>query len=279
MIGDQVDYVSGKTRLYGIVGHPITQVRSPEMVTAELVGRHHDAVLVPMHVLPDDFAAVVPALMRMPNLDGLIFTIPFKQAAMALAGSIGPNACIVGAINALGRRADGTWQGEAFDGLGCVEAFRRRGVSFAGKRVMIIGAGGAGSAIAVAVAGEAPAHVRLHDPDVARADDVAQKLRKVDGHIDVVCGAPAHEGYDILINACPVGMLEDARLPIKAEGFSPALTVFDAIVMPETTPLLALAERSGCMTIRGREMMRGQISRIVDFFGVQRLSAGSSPGA
>ena len=61
---DQVDYVSGRTRLFGIVGHPIEQVRSPEMITAELVARGHDAVLVPLHVMPDDFDACLPQLLR-----------------------------------------------------------------------------------------------------------------------------------------------------------------------------------------------------------------------
>jgi len=264
---DQVEYVSGRTRLYGIVGHPIEQVRSPEMFTAEFVSRRADAIMLPFHVLPEDFETVVPALMKMPNLDGLIFTIPFKQRAMALADEIGPNARIVGAINALARRPDGGWQAEIFDGLGCVEGFRRRGILFAGKRVMLIGAGGAGSAIAVAIAHEGPEHMRLFDLDQARVSDLADKVRAVDGNITVESGDPAHDGFDILLNASPVGMLEDSRLPIAADRFSPRLTVFDAIVKPETTPLLALAESSGCTTVRGREMMRGQIARMTDFLG------------
>lgn len=267
---EQVNYVSGRTRLYGIVGHPIEQVRSPEMFTAEFVSRQAEAILLPFHVLPEDFDRVVPSLMKMPNLDGLIFTIPFKQRAMALADEIGPNARIVGAINALARRPDGGWKAEIFDGIGCVEGFRRRGILFAGKRVMLIGAGGAGSAIAVAIAHEKPEQMRLFDLDQLRVSDLAEKVRSVDGNIAVETGDPVHEGFDILLNASPVGMLEDSRLPIAAERFSPRLTVFDAIVKPETTPLLALAEASGCVTVRGREMMRGQIARMTDFFGFHR---------
>lgn len=270
MITDQVDYVSGRTRVYGIVGHPIEQVRSPEMVTAEFRARGHDAILLPFHVLPDDFDTVVPALLRMPNLDGLIFTIPFKQRAMALAGEIGPNARVVGAINALARGAGGQWRAEIFDGLGCVEGFRRRGVSFAGKRVMLIGAGGAGSAIAVAIAHEGPARMRLFDPETDRLTDLAGKIRSLDPGIAVETGPARHEGYDILLNASPVGMLDDARLPIEADRFAQSLIVFDAIVKPDTTPLLGLAEACGCTVIRGREMMRGQIARMVDYFGVPR---------
>lgn len=267
MIPDQVDYVCGRTRIYGIVGHPIEQVRSPEMFTAEFRRRGHDAILLPFHVLPEDFERVVPALLHMPNLDGLIFTIPFKQRAMALADRIGPNARVVGAINALARSETG-WKAEIFDGIGCVEGFRRRGIGFRGRRVMLIGAGGAGSAIAVAIAHDAPAHLRLFDVDAARVQDLAARVRAVDPAIEVETGEPRHESYDILLNASPVGMLQDARMPIAADAFAPSLVVFDAIVHPETTPLLAFAERQGCVTVRGREMMRGQIARMTDFFGI-----------
>lgn len=269
-MSDQVDYISGKTRLYGIVGHPIEQVRSPEMFTAEFAARGADAILVPFHVLPEHFDATVPALMAMPNLDGLVFTIPFKQRAMAFADELGANAQAVGAINALARRAGGGWKGEIFDGLGCVEAFRRRGLSFAGKRVMLIGAGGAGSAVAIAIAHEGPAALRLHDLDAARAESLAARVRAVDPAIAVAVGPPEIEGRDILLNASPVGMLGDARLPIAAPSLPRSLIVFDAVVKPETTPLLALAEACGCQTLRGREMMRGQIARMTDFFGIRR---------
>src|SRR5580704_15400389 len=152
---DEVDYVNGETRVFGIVGHPIAQVRSPEMVTAELVRRGRNAVLIPIDVLPDDFDACLGQLMRVRNLDGLIFTIPYKQAACRLASVLGEQAQRVGAINALAR-GPGGWVGEVFDGLGCVEAFRQAGHSFAGQRVMLIGAGGAGRAIAFALAAEGP---------------------------------------------------------------------------------------------------------------------------
>ena len=257
---DQVDYVSGKTRLFGIVGDPIEQVRSPEIITAELKRRGHDAVLVPIHVLPGDFDDVLPRLMRMRNLGGLVFTIPFKARATALADELGDQARMLGVINALGRRGDGRWRGDIFDGLGCVEAFRRRGIALAGKRVMLIGAGGAGSAIAGAVAAQRPASLAIYDVDAERAKALAGKVGAAHASVATI------ERIDVLMNATPVGMLDDARLPIAVEGFPRDVVVFDAIVKPETTPLLALAESCGCVTVRGREMMLGQIAKIVDFF-------------
>ena len=264
---DQVDYVNGRTRLFAIIGDPIAQVRSPEMVTWEMRSRGMDAVLVPMHVRADEFDEVLPRLMRLANLDGLIFTIPFKQRACALAGSLGVQARATGAINALARRADGTWDGEMFDGLGCVEAFRRRGWALAGRRVALLGLGGAGGAIACAVAGENPALLRVFDLDPARRQAAAERVRRVNAAL-VLETAPIGDlaGFDVLLNATPVGMLGDTRMPIEASQLRPGLIVFDAVVMPERTPLIQLAESIGCPTVLGREMMRGQISRIVDFF-------------
>lgn len=263
---DQVSFLNGRTRLYGIVGDPIEQVRSPEMITWELHQRGCNAVLVPLHVRDLDFDAVLPSLQRLVNLDGLVFTIPFKARALAMASRLGPQALQVGAVNALKRSAQGDWIGEMFDGAGCVEAFRRRGLPLAGQRVMLIGLGGAGSAIAAAVAGEAPARLRLHDLDAARCDRVAEVVRRISPQTLVEIGPPTVEGMQVLMNASPVGMLGDPRRPIEIDRLPASLTVFDAIVKPEVTPLLDLARRCGCRVVPGREMMRGQIARMVDFF-------------
>ncbi|MBI3708436.1 MAG: shikimate dehydrogenase [Proteobacteria bacterium] len=276
MTQDEVTYVSGSTRLFGIVGDPIEQVRSPGMITAELRRRGADAVLVPIHVRPDDFEACVRHIMKIRNLGGLVFTIPYKARACALADELGPQARAVGAANALTRRTDGGWVADIFDGLGCIEAFRRQGFAFAGRRAMLIGAGGAGSAIGVAIACERPAAIRLFDGDAERARALADKIRRVDGRIAVEIGPPAWDGFDVLLNASPVGMLDDRRLPVAAAALPRQLVVFDAVVKPEKTGLLALAEASGCRTIYGRDMMRGQIARMVDFFGYPRNRTGDT---
>ena len=156
-----------------------------------------------------------------------------------------------------------------FDGAGCVEAFRRRGLSFRGKRVVLVGAGGAGSAIGAAVAQEGPATLRLWDPDPARVGALAATVARIDPGIAVQVAPPAVGGADILLNASPVGMLGDPNTPVPLDPpFPPGLIVFDAIVKPEQTRLLAAAEAVGCTVVRGREMMRGQISRMTDFFGI-----------
>ncbi len=264
---DAVTFVSGRTRVFGIVGHPIEQVRSPEMFTAEFHRRGADALMVPLHVLPERFDEALAGLLRLENLGGVVFTIPYKGRACALAQELGPQATVAGAINALGRGHEGRWIGEIFDGIGCVEAFRRRGFAFRAKRVALIGAGGAGSAIGVAVAHEGPRSVRICDIDAERARGLRERMLGIDPRIRVETGSPVVEDIDYLINASPVGMLDDPRLPIPYDRLPGGLVVLDAVVKPERTRLLALAEASGCTILYGREMMRGQISRMVDFFG------------
>ena len=263
---NQVDFVNGKTRVYGIVGDPIEPVRSPEMVTWEMQKRHHNAVLIPMHIARDEFDTVMPHIMRMRNLDGLIFTIPFKAQAIALAKTLGPQASQIGAINALKKHSNGAWSGEIFDGMGCVEAFKQRGITLQDKRLQLIGLGGAGSAICVALAYEKPKLLRLFDINAQTTERMAKMVNTISPQTVVEVGLPLAEGIDILLNASPVGMLSDARLPLAVEQFKKELIVFDAIVMPENTPLLSLAQDCGCQVVRGREMMLGQISKIVDYF-------------
>lgn len=263
---NQVDFVNGKTRVYAIVGDPIEQVRSPEMVTWEMQKRDHNAVLIPMHIARDEFDTVMPQIMRMRNLDGLIFTIPFKAQAIALAKTLGPQASQIGAINALKKHSNGAWSGEIFDGIGCVEAFKQRGITLQDKRLQLIGLGGAGSAICVALAYEKPKLLRLFDINAQTTERMAKMVNTISPQTVVEVGLPLAEGIDILLNASPVGMLSDARLPLAVEQFKKELIVFDAIVMPENTPLLSLAQDCGCQVVRGREMMLGQISKIVDYF-------------
>ncbi len=263
----EVNFIRGRTLLVPIFGHPIEQVRSPEMVTAELHGRGCDAVCIPLHVKPEDFETSFPAMMKVANFQGLLLTIPFKVPASRFMDQLGPMAQRVGAINAAVRGADGRWTGEAFDGIGCVEGFRRRGFSFAGKRVMLIGAGGAGASIGIAIAFEKPAAMQLYDIDEQRAKALADKIAAIDRSIKLTIAPPVWEGVDFLLNSSPVGMLDDPRMPIAADKLPKELVVFDTIVKPDETRLLKLAEACGCRTVYGREMMRGQISKIMDFFG------------
>src|SRR5262249_48556997 len=145
----------------------------------ELQQRGLNAVLFPLHLASADFEAAMPSLMKIKNLEGLIFTIPFKQRAMAFAQEVGPQAKLAGGFNVLARRSDGRWAGEMFDGLGCVEAFRRRGYGIEGRSLMLMGLGGAGFAIANAMAGERPRRMRIWDLEPERCERARQTISQL----------------------------------------------------------------------------------------------------
>jgi shikimate dehydrogenase len=129
-----------------------------------------------------------------------------------------------------------------------------------------MGAGGAGRAIAVAIAHRGPKSIRIFDIDKQRAEALVQTIAAINGDIVAQFGEPQMDDVDFVLNASPIGMLDDSRSPGDASRIPGNVVVFDAIVKPEETALLNIARQRGCRTIVGREMMRGQIGKIVDFF-------------
>ena len=160
--------LNGASRLYPIIGDPIAQVKSPAGVSETLQAAGLNALVVPLHVAPADVGACFAALATIRNVDGLIITIPHKFAASVACATLSPRAQFLGAANTLRRNLDGTFHGDMFDGLGYVAARRKNGCEPAGKRVLLAGAGGAGSAIAHALLEAGAAVLAIHEPDVAR---------------------------------------------------------------------------------------------------------------
>lgn len=260
-----VDFVDGRTRLYGILGHPIEQVRSPETVTFELRRRGINAILLPIHIDPADFDEVFPQLLKLRNLDGLVVTVPHKTAVYRHLDHLGPLATFSRGVSVIARSLDDRWIGEMFDGEGCVSAILKRGVALKGKRVQLLGAGGAGAAIAAALAIREPALLHISEPDAARSAAIRDQLDETFPGIPVRAGLAPLSEIDVLINASPVGMLDETRMPIEADRIPENVAVMDAIMDPDRTRLLRLAEDSGCTVVYGREMLDAQIAGACDF--------------
>lgn len=260
--------VDGTTRLYGIIGDPITQVRSPEAMTARFRAARRNAILVPLHVPPDVFEAAVRGIKALANLDGLVVTVPYKARILPHVDRVLPTGARVGAINAMRREADGTWTGDMFDGRGLVRGLREQGHATQGRRVMLIGAGGAGSAAACALAEAGVAAITLFDIDEGKAQSLAARVGKAYPTCAVRVSRPTLDGHDMLVNASPIGMAPEDGLPAELGPLDPRLLVVDAIIKPEVTPLLRYARNCGCPTMGGRYMLEGQVEEVMRFFGV-----------
>ncbi len=259
--------VTGATRLYGIVGDPIAEVRSPSMFNPLIEAAGANAVLVPLQVRAAEFAETMDGLMRLGNLDGLIVTYPHKQTALALLDEVSERARRVGAVNAMRREADGRWTGDIFDGVGFVRAVTATGRQVAGTDIALVGAGGAGRAIAFELAAEGAARLAIDDIDAARAERLVADLSAAHPNCAVRRGGPEPARHHILINATPVGFSGESELPFGLDGLRPESLVVDIVPRPGSR-LLAAAEALGAATVRGTSMVEGQARTVLGFFGI-----------
>ena len=263
-----VPFVDGSTRLYAIVGDPISQTLSPQTVTPRFHRAGQNAVLVPLHVPADRFEEILRGLMAIRNFHGSMITYPFKVSAVSLVDRVLERGRQVGAINAMRREADGSWTGEIFDGRGLTRGLEDEGVEIAGRRILLVGAGGAGSAIAFALAGSGAGVLMLFDIDAARAAAVAKRVKTAFLGCDVRTGDPLPRGCDILVNSTPLGMAPGDGLPVDARELDPSTVVVDIVPKPDL-PFLKHAREKGCRTIDFHPMRRGQMDEICQFFGVR----------
>jgi len=258
--------INGATRLFGIVGDPIAQVRSAEVFSQMFADAHRNAVLVPLHVLPDEFESSMRALMALGNLDGLLITVPYKSRALPFASRLGPTARCIGALNALRREADGTWAGDMFDGAGFVSAAERTGVALRDRHVAMYGAGGAGSAIACELAKAGVATLAIIDPQAARAESLAKVLREAFPACETVTATALPATADMIVNASTVGMRAGDGLPGATGPLAPSVFVGDVVVSETPTPIIQHAIRHGCRFVTGRDMHAGQVDALLGFF-------------
>lgn len=250
---DNYATLNGETRVLAIVGDPIAQVKSPAGVTQALLESGRNAVLVPSHVAPADLDAYVSGLSLAKNLDGIIVTVPHKFAMHAHCATATERARFLGAVNVLRRNPDGSWHGDMFDGEGFVSAIRSAGAEPEGQRALLVGAGGAGSAIALALLENGVAELAIHDGDVARRDGLIGRLQSRFGD-KVKVGSDDPTGFGVVVNATPVGMRPEDPYPLQADKLSGEMFVGDVITAPAVTPLIEAARRLGCRTQVGGGM-------------------------
>jgi len=260
-----LDTYSGATRVIFIVGDPIAQVKSPASVTRAMRERGQDTVVVAAHVAPADLAEWTAAVRRMRNVDGIIVTVPHKFAALSLCSSLTPRARSIGAANVLRRDEAGGWHGDMCDGDGYIAGLRKAGCEPSDRRVLLVGAGGAGSAIAHALVDAGVAKLALHEADTARREALADKLRRY-GFASPEAGSDDPNGYDLVINATPMGMRPSDPLPIQVGRLGADCFVGDVVTVPAVTPLIEAARARGCGTMTGTGMFEAVCERMVDFY-------------
>ncbi|MCP3469280.1 shikimate dehydrogenase [Bradyrhizobium sp. CCGUVB1N3] len=256
--------LSGATRLHVIVGDPIAQVRSPAGLTAAFAARGHDGILVPVQVAPADLPDFLAVASRLKNLDGIVATIPHKFACYQACASATDRAHFLRTVNLMRRRADGAWHGDMVDGLGFVGAARAKGIDPEGMRALLVGAGGAGSAIALALIEAGVREIAIHDTVPERRDVLIEQLNKL-GKGRASAGSIDPSGYDFVANATPAGMREGDSLPVDVAKLASSTYCGCVITKPEVSPFIAAARKIGCVTATGTDMYQQHQSIMVDF--------------
>ncbi|TWD75872.1 shikimate dehydrogenase [Variovorax beijingensis] len=268
-------HVTGTTRLYGLVGDPLTTAKSPELLNRLFFEQRADAVCIPFVVKDDGLPAFVTGARALGNLSGVLVTMPHKQRMLAFVDELHPTARQVGALNVIRCDKDGRWVGAIFDGLGCVLGMQWEGNHPANKSVLLVGAGGAGRAIAFAVASAGARALTIFDVDERRADELATSVAAATG-CSTRSGPPDPDGFEIVINATPLGMNATDAMPVDPERLEPGSVVVDIINAPEPTPLCRAAHARGCRTQGGRPMHEGQALHALRFLGFDYRPDGKS---
>lgn len=256
--------LDGASRVHFIVGDPIAQVKSPAGVSQAFQNAGLNALCIPAHVAPADLADWTAGVSLCKNVDGIIVTVPHKFAYFDLCATTSDRGAFLKSINTLRRNADGSWHGDMFDGQGYVQALAVKGLKLSGQKALLVGAGGAGSAIAYSLATGGVRELAIHDEDTVRRDVLVQRLASL-GQCSVVAGSSDPTGFDIAINATPIGMKEDDPHPIDASKFKPSMFVGCVITAPAVPPMIAAARAVGCNTLTGTEMFAQVKDLMVDF--------------
>src|SRR4051812_1598624 len=208
--------LNGATRIHVTIGDPIAQVKSPAGITQGFYARGHDAIMIPLQVKPADIDDFFTLAKKLPNLDGIIITVPHKPVAFRHCDETTERSRVLEVCNVMRRTSDGRWTGDMTDGGGFVDALRRNTFGLKGKRALQVGAGGAGSAIALALSTEG-ASVTLVDVDTKKRDSLIARLGR-HGHTIAAVDKADPTGFDLVVNATPAGMKPDDPLPVDTSG-------------------------------------------------------------
>ncbi|MCW5635961.1 MAG: shikimate dehydrogenase [Rubrivivax sp.] len=264
--------IRGTTEVLFCVADPVAQVKAPEAYNLVFAAAGVDTVVVPARATAGHLAAFVREALALGNARGLLVSIPHKTALMRLLDRFDAGAQAAGAVNAVRRAADGTLEGALFDGAGFVGALRHHGVATAGRRALLVGAGGAGLAIASALAATGLAELAVFDIDPARAAKLVQRVAARSPFPLRGVHAPAPAGFDLVIQATPLGLREGDPLPLDPAQVSPSATVMDILMTPRPSPLVRACRERGVAAHMGDEMLVQQMPATLEYFGYPALA-------
>lgn len=265
--------INGQTELIAHIGYPTHTFKSPMIYNPYFEQAGIDAVVVPMGCKAGDYPAFLRSVFTLTNIRGALITMPHKVVTVDLLDEVSPTVRIAGACNAVRRTADGRLVGEQFDGAGFVRGVLRKGVPLTGSRVLVVGAGGVGCAIAASLAGAGVATIALYDVNASAAVALGERIQAQYPQIRVHTGSNDPDGFDLVVNATPLGMHEGDPLPLDVTRLSPHTFVGEVVMRAEQTAFLQAARARGCAVQVGTDMLFEMIPAYLEFFGLPTTTA------
>ena len=259
--------IRGTTTFIAHIGYPTEAFKAPMIYNPYFEANGIDAVVMPMGVKAEDYATVLPSIFKLTNIRGALITMPHKVTTVDMVDEVTPTAKIAGACNAILRRPDGSLLGDMFDGAGFVRGIQRKGLNLTGERVLVVGAGGVGCAIAASLAAAAIGEIGLFDVNIESAEALGGRLRTHYPALIVTTGSNDPAGYDLVVNATPMGMNPGDKLPMDASRIAPTTFVGEVVMKSEMTAFLSAAAARGCPVQIGTDMLFEQIPAYLEFFG------------
>lgn len=241
---------TASTRVAGVIGMPIRHSLSPAIFEAAFEACGLDWAYLAFEVGDADSLHAMEAI-RALGLEGVSVTMPHKLKVIPGLDGLEGAAAALGAVNCVVRRGSTLW-GHNTDGAGFVDSLRvDSGLDVAGMRCVVVGAGGAGRAVAHALGASGARHVVI----VNRTPEHAQSAAALAGAVGRVGGQHDVAEADLVVNATPVGMAAADPLAVDPLLLAPGQTVVDLVYHPVHTPLLAAAAAAGARTVDGVGML------------------------
>lgn len=265
--------ISGRTALIAHIGYPTSTFKAPMIYNPYFEDRGIDAAVVPMGVTADNYETVFRSIFSFTNIRGALVTMPHKVTTLPLLDTASVTAKIAGAVNAVRKEPDGRLTGDMFDGEGFVRGLIGKDFSVPGARALIVGAGGVGSAIAASLAAAGAGELMLFDVNSETAARLTNRLRTYYPKIRAESGSDDPAGYDLVVNATPLGMNPGDPMPIAIDRLDEKTFVGEVVLKDEKTAFLLAAEARGCRVQVGLDMLFEMIPAYLDFFGFETTTA------
>jgi shikimate dehydrogenase len=265
--------IDGDTKLIAHIGYPTATFRAPLIYNPWFARHGINAAVVPLGVRSESFGEAFPQICRFTNFHGALITMPHKAAVVDWLDEASASVRVAGACNAVRRSGDGKLVGDMFDGEGFVRGVARIGRNVAGQRVLIVGAGGVGSAIAASCAKAGAAEIALTDTRAQSAERLAERLQVNYPGLELSLGSNDPSHFDIAINATPLGTYPGDPLPMDPSRLSPSVLVGEVVLKPAITAFLAAAKARGLACVTGLDMLFEQIPAYLEFFGFPSATA------